>query len=166
MAPPRTAKQPGSTAADSHLRQDRNARRQVAEDVDEDDHPEDSAGVDDEAEDDAIEPSQGTAVQSMIIGGLNNQKKRHHVNKKQVKEKYGCTKTEVQNSIATLFDEHEEQADTAHSAQLKRLANLIALKASLESQMTTKLAHLQTMYDTHSRELSDVLDSRIKELKK
>lgn len=72
MAPPRTAKQPGYTAADSHPRQGRNARRQVAEDVDEGDHPEDSADVDDEAEDDDIEPSQGTAVQSMIIGGLNN----------------------------------------------------------------------------------------------
>lgn len=72
MAPPRSAKQPGSTAAQSHPRQGRNARRQVAEDVDDDGHAEDSANVDDEAEDDYIELSQGTAVQSMIIGGLNN----------------------------------------------------------------------------------------------
>jgi len=41
---------------------------------------------------------------------MQQQKKRHTVNKKQVKEKYGRTKTEVQNSITILFDEHEEQA--------------------------------------------------------
>jgi hypothetical protein len=72
MAPPPTAKQPGSTAAECHPRQSRNARSKVVEDVNDDDHADDSADVDDEAEDDDIEPSQGTAVQSMIIGGLNN----------------------------------------------------------------------------------------------
>jgi hypothetical protein len=41
---------------------------------------------------------------------MQQQKKRHTVNKKQVKEKYSRTKTEVQDNITTLFVEHEEQA--------------------------------------------------------
>ncbi|KAF3034702.1 hypothetical protein E8E12_005630 [Didymella heteroderae] len=110
MAPPRTAKQPGSTATQTISRQGRNARSQVAEDIDEDTHADDPEDVEDEAEDDDIESSQGTAVQNMIIGGLSNQKKRHVVNKKQVKEKYSRARIEVQNDIAALFEEHEEQA--------------------------------------------------------
>lgn len=72
MSPLRTAKQPGSTAAQSYPSQDRNARRHVVENVAEDDPAYDSASVDDEAEDNDIEPSRGTAVQRMIIGGLKN----------------------------------------------------------------------------------------------
>ncbi|KAJ4380061.1 hypothetical protein N0V86_004368 [Didymella sp. IMI 355093] len=159
MTPPHTAKTPGSTAAQTNSR--RNARRQAIEEVDEDPHADESMSIEEEVEDDGVEPSQGTAVQNMIMGSLNNQKKRHDVKKKQVKEEYSRTKTQVQDNITTLFEEHEEQA-----AQLKRLADLIALKAALESQMTTKLAHLQAMHDTHSQELSEVIETRIKALKK
>lgn len=72
MAPPHTAEKPDTTAVQITSRQGRNARRQVMEEVDEDTHADGSMDVDDEAEDDEIHPSQGTAVQNMIIGGLSN----------------------------------------------------------------------------------------------
>lgn len=49
---------------------------------------------------------------------------------------------------------------------MKRLADLIDLKASLESQMSTQLARLKTTYETCSRELTDAIDARIRELSK
>lgn len=55
--------------------------------------------------------------------------------------------------------------DTAHRAQLTRLADLLAQKASLESQMASKLARLRASYDARSKELIAVVDTRIKELK-
>ncbi|KAF1929624.1 uncharacterized protein M421DRAFT_91467 [Didymella exigua CBS 183.55] len=166
MAPPRTAKQPRRAAEQTTSRQDRNARRQAVEEVDKDTDADEPIDAGYETEDNNVDPSQGTAVQNMSIGVLSNQAKCHIANKKQVKKKFSLAKTELQNNIITLFEEHEEQADTAHSAQLKRLADLIALKASLESQMTTKLAHLQTEYETHSRELSGIIEARIRELKR
>ncbi|KAF2630745.1 hypothetical protein BU25DRAFT_488894 [Macroventuria anomochaeta] len=164
MAPPRTAKKSSITAAQTASRQGPTARKQVVEEYDEDTQT-DCMDMDDEVEDDQLDSSQGTAVQNVIMGGLSNQKKRHVVNKKKVKEDYSRTKTKLQDNITAFFDEHEDQSDTAHRAQLNRLADLLAMKATLESQMTSKLAHLRAAYDAHSKELSTVVDSRIKELK-
>lgn len=76
MAPPRSAKQPGSTTEQSHPRQGREACRQLFVDFLEGDYADDSADVEDdvedEVEDDDIEPSQSTAVQNMILGGVSN----------------------------------------------------------------------------------------------
>ncbi|KAJ8106939.1 hypothetical protein OPT61_g9210 [Boeremia exigua] len=124
----------------------------------------DYADMDEVSEADEAGPSQGTEVQTMIIGSLSN-KKRHVLNKQKVTESYSSTKTDVQNSITAFFDAHEDQADAVHTAQLKRLADLTAVKATIEAQMTTKLAHLRALYDAHSRELTSVVASRIKELK-
>lgn len=55
--------------------------------------------------------------------------------------------------------------DAAHRAQLNQLADLLAVKATLEAQMTTKLAYLRALYSAHSKELFTVVDARIKELK-
>jgi hypothetical protein len=70
MAPPHTAKTPGSTAAQTNSR--RNARRQAIEEVDEGPHTDESMSIEENAEDDGVEPSQCTAVQNMIMGSLNN----------------------------------------------------------------------------------------------
>lgn len=72
MAPPLTIKRQGLAAAQTNSRQGRNARSRETEDVDEDLHADEPADVAAEAEVDDIEPSQGTAVQNMIIGGFNN----------------------------------------------------------------------------------------------
>ncbi len=37
-------------------------------------------------------------------------KKRFNANKKRVKEDYNAAKTDLQHSINTLFDEHEEES--------------------------------------------------------
>lgn len=72
MAPLRTAEKSDTAAVQTTAHQGRNACRQVMEEVDEDTHVDGSMDVDDEAEDDETYPSQGTAVQNMIIGGLSN----------------------------------------------------------------------------------------------
>jgi hypothetical protein len=63
------------------------------------------------------------------------------------------------------YPTNANSSDAVHRVQLTRLAELLAHKAALESQMTTKLAHLRAAYDAHSKELSFVVDSRIEELK-
>lgn len=60
-------------------------------------------------------------------------------------------------------DAHPRQA--AHHAQLNRLAELLATKAAIESQMATKVADLRALYDTHAKELSTIVDLRVKQLK-
>ena len=71
MAAPRAAKKSSSTATQFALRQGRSARTQVVEGVD--DEPQiDYADMYDENEDITPEPSQGTAVQNVILQGYNN----------------------------------------------------------------------------------------------
>lgn len=129
MAPPRTAKTTSSAPGQPILRRSRNTHNQDIGEIDEDTHADQSMGDDGEVEDGDVVLSQGTAVQNMITGSISNvrqdvlvrgfptetltipqQKKRHIVNKKQVKEKYSRTKTELHDNITALFEEHEEQA--------------------------------------------------------
>lgn len=71
MAPPRTATKSNTIAAQSASRHGSNARGQLNEEVDEETQT-NCTDVNDEAEDDEPDPSQGTAVQNMIIGSLSN----------------------------------------------------------------------------------------------
>ena len=71
MASPRAAKKSSSTATQFASRQGRSARTEVAEDVD-DETQTDYAGMDGEGEDITPDPSQGTAVQNVILQGYNN----------------------------------------------------------------------------------------------
>ncbi|KZM23163.1 uncharacterized protein EKO05_0008386 [Ascochyta rabiei] len=161
MAPPRASKKSSTTTAQNMSRQ---SRRPVDEETDEETLA-DRTDMADETEDDEPDALQGPKHQKMMFQSLDDQKKRHASNKKGVKEAYSATKSSLQDDINKLFDEHEDQSNTAHRAQLARLADLLALKASLESQMARKLADLSAAYDTHSEELCRAVDSRIKELK-
>ncbi|KAJ4344010.1 hypothetical protein N0V95_006430 [Ascochyta clinopodiicola] len=179
MAPPYASKKPSTTAAPSKLRQ---SHTPADEDNDEETHA-DHTDMADES-DDEFDVSQGTKHQKMIFQSLSDvcsdlvtyplmhgsltvqqQKKRHTFNKNKVKEAYSATKTSLQDDINKLFDEHEDQSNTAHRAQLARLTDLLALKTSLESQMARKLTDLTAAYDAHSKELCRAVDSRIRELK-
>ena len=74
MAPPRTTKKSNTLAVQTASSQGRVARIQVADDVDDadDETQTDCMDVDDEAEDETPDPSQGTAVQHVILQGYNN----------------------------------------------------------------------------------------------
>ncbi|KAF9692402.1 hypothetical protein EKO04_009399 [Ascochyta lentis] len=157
-------KKSSTTTTQTTSRQSHNARRPVDEETDEDIHA-NCMDTADEVEDDEFDASQATEYQKLIIQGLSDQKKRHIFNKKKVKETYDTTKTDLQDGINKLFDEHEDQSNTVHHAQLARLAELLILKDSLESQMAVKLAELRARYDTHSQELCAAVDARIKDLK-
>lgn len=41
---------------------------------------------------------------------VEQQRKRHAVNKKKIKEGYSRTKVDLQHNITALFDEHEDQS--------------------------------------------------------
>lgn len=71
MPPPRAAKDSSATAAPTASRRDRTAGKQAVESFDEETQT-DRMDADEEADDDEIDPSQGTAVQKMILGGLQN----------------------------------------------------------------------------------------------
>lgn len=72
MAPLHTAKRPRTAAIQTISRESRKPRRQVEEEFEEESPAHDSMDVENEAEDDELGSSQGTAVQNMIIGGISN----------------------------------------------------------------------------------------------
>lgn len=128
MATTRVANKTNTLGVQSNLRQSRNVRKPVTEEIDEEAHT-DHMDMDDEMRDGEIDASQGTTFQRLIIQGLNDvcddlvvlqfalrfltvqqQKKRHVVNKKKVREDYKITKTNLQGDIVKLFDEHEDQS--------------------------------------------------------
>lgn len=128
MAAIRVANKSNALGIQSNLRQSRNARKPVVEEIDETPHT-DCMDMDDETGDGEIDASQGTTFQRLIIQGLNDvcddpvalqfalksltaqqQKKRYVVNKKKVREDYKITKTNLQGDVVKLFDEHEDQS--------------------------------------------------------
>ncbi|KAF3005727.1 hypothetical protein E8E13_006243 [Curvularia kusanoi] len=118
-----------------------------------------------ELENDDDSPSQDSQVKDKIIEGLTKQKDSYLNDKKKVKKDYESTKVNLQKDIKAFFDAHEDESEAAHNAQLNRLAELLALKASIEAQMTTKLADLRAEYQIHSNELLAAVNSRIKDWK-
>ncbi|KAH6612705.1 hypothetical protein C7974DRAFT_84049 [Boeremia exigua] len=163
MSSLRTATKSNTSTTQSVSRPGRNARKRADEKPGEDAR-QDCADTIEESEDVEAEPSQGTAVQDMIIGNL-NARQRHTVNKKKVKENYSSTAADLQNNITVFFDAHEKEADAVHRAQMERLTDLLARKSTIEAQMIAKLTSLRALYDAHSKELTSVVGSRIKELK-
>ncbi|KAF2831954.1 hypothetical protein CC86DRAFT_365862 [Ophiobolus disseminans] len=85
--------------------------------------------------------------------------------KRNVVKAYDTTAENVHDSMDALFNEHEEKSSSAHSAQLKRLKELLNHKAKLEAQMEAKLTVLRADYDAHSRDVENVLSHKIRELK-
>ena len=69
MAPPRTAGNGRRPPEQAASREGRSTRKEVAEEVNEDNET-DRMDVDDEVEENDLDPSQGTAIQNVIIGGL------------------------------------------------------------------------------------------------
>lgn len=68
---PRAAKKSSTAALQTASRQGRNARNQVADDVDDETQAE-CTDLDDKVEDDESDPSQGTGVQNVILQGYQN----------------------------------------------------------------------------------------------
>ncbi|KAJ4317055.1 hypothetical protein N0V94_005130 [Neodidymelliopsis sp. IMI 364377] len=115
MAPPRTKEKASiATAQITSVRRSVCGPANENEDADDDRTDADDTDVDDkavaEAEADGLDPSQGTTLQGLIAQSLNDQKKRHTINKKKVKEGYGLTKANLQDRISNLFDEYEDQS--------------------------------------------------------
>ncbi|KAJ4984661.1 hypothetical protein SVAN01_09850 [Stagonosporopsis vannaccii] len=164
MAPPRAGMSTNSPAAQRASSLGLSAHKNVDEEA-HDNTQTDYDVVNYESQHDEPQLPQGTEVQKMIIGNLNDKKMHLAVNKKKVKKDYGSVKANLQDDITAFFDAHEAKSNATHSAQLKRLADLLAAKATIESQMTAKLAHLRAHYDAHSRELTSVVGAKIKELK-
>jgi hypothetical protein len=71
MAPPRAVKKSSTTALQTASCQGRNARNQVADDVDDETQIE-CTDLNDEVEDDELDSSQATGVQNVILQGYQN----------------------------------------------------------------------------------------------
>ncbi|KAF2031784.1 hypothetical protein EK21DRAFT_110676 [Setomelanomma holmii] len=167
MAPLRVTKQSSHTSTtesatrqgSKKAREQQRPKNQEMEDSidDEDVDMEDADGEDDEAQNDPMEDF----VSDMVDAA----RKRHKVRKQKLVESFDNTAKTVQDSINTVFEEHEEKASSAHEAQLQRLRELLIHKAKLEKDMEAKLMQLRESYDSHSRDVENVLNHKIKALK-
>ncbi|KAI8935793.1 hypothetical protein NX059_007313 [Plenodomus lindquistii] len=170
MAPPRATKKSSlTTITQTTSRQGKKQTRNqvVGEEIEELEDLHETNTMDTDGDADEPEGSQDTGSQPLqrLIGTIvGDQRKRFDARKKAVNDNYNANCKEVENSINTLFAEHEEKASSAHEAQLKRLQDLLTQKSIVEAAMAKKLATLRTDYDAHAQDLEAVLNRRIKEL--
>ncbi|KAG9196388.1 hypothetical protein G6011_01509 [Alternaria panax] len=104
-------------------------------------------------------------LEHLMAKMVDDQRKRYDMSKEDVGRTYHKHCETVEQSINTVFDAHEEQASTAHQAQLKRLQELFDQKASIETAMRNQLTSLQKIFDAHSCDLETVVDRRLREMK-
>ncbi|KAH9860657.1 hypothetical protein J1614_011988 [Plenodomus biglobosus] len=170
MAPPRATKKISlTTTTQTTSRQGhKQARNQIVEEeIEERADLTETSSMDTDGDTEDLEESQDADSQPLqqLIGTIVvDQRRRFDARKKAVNVSYIADHKEIELSIKTMFDDHEEKASSAHKAQLKRLEELLAQKAKIEAAMAKKLASLRADYDAHSQDLEAVLNRRIKDL--
>ncbi|KAH7077042.1 hypothetical protein FB567DRAFT_552602 [Paraphoma chrysanthemicola] len=165
MPPPRATKKSSHTSltAGATRQGSKQSREQIFDEDEEMDEVENADEMDME-EDDQDEQTPDGPVEELVSNMVNDARKRHAARKQNITKSFDIASETVQNSITTLFDQHEAKASSAHQAQMKRLTDLLAHKARLEQDMEARLTHLREIYDAHSRDVESVLKRRIKEL--
>ncbi|CAG5175556.1 uncharacterized protein ALTATR162_LOCUS10612 [Alternaria atra] len=146
------------------------SRRQIIGEAEElDDSGEaNSAGDDEDSGHEGTQASQNTSdgpLEHLMAKMVEDQRKRYDMLKKNVGRTYNNHYDNIEESINIVYDTHEQEASTAHQAQLKRLQDLFDQKTSIETAMTRQLASLQKIYHAHSRDLEAVVDRRLREMK-
>ncbi|KAF1920155.1 hypothetical protein BDU57DRAFT_508304 [Ampelomyces quisqualis] len=166
MAAQRTTKRSCHT---SNTRQRTESAQEQLDDCSDDvsisDSNAESMDVDDQGHDEQPQETRSRSAQELLSNMVAGARKRHIAKLKNVLESYARTNHDLETSLNTLFDQHEDESSAAHQAQLKRLAELLNHKAKLEAAMDAKLLVLRASYAAHSRDVENVLHQRIKELK-
>ncbi|CBX90429.1 hypothetical protein IAQ61_001935 [Plenodomus lingam] len=170
MAPPQVTKKSSLTTmtqATSRQGKKQTRKQVVEEETEELEDLAETSSVDSDRDAEDPEGSQDAGSQPLqhLIGTIvGDQRRRFDARKSAIGSSYNASRKEVEGSINALFDKHEEQASSAHEAQLNRLQDLLAQKANIEAAMSKKLSSLRADYDAHSQDLEAVLHRRIKDL--
>ncbi|KAF2280920.1 uncharacterized protein EI97DRAFT_463345 [Westerdykella ornata] len=176
MPPTRTAKKPKSSKLPTQASSSSTARRKIhRENVPDSEIP--RSGTEDivASQDGIVED--GRDVSGMGGGGVSEkavadvigdvmeaQKKRHSAAQASIRKTYERSVAETKTAITHLFDKYDEEANTAHAAQMAELQRLIGQKREIEAAMQKRVANLQRAYVVLATVVGGVYQARVAQL--